>query len=550
VSDRVVPARVRFRHLSGPRRGEVDEAALPAVLGSGSEAQVRAPGCAPRHALVFERQGEIVLQASEGAETRLDGEAVRDAVLRDGDVLQLGPEGPQIRLEAGGEPSEEMLKAAPWERARGRLASVRALAASAYARVSPPVRGALVAGLLLALAATGWSHLQARRLRLEVERLRDALRQAEVDRERFAARVAAERTRAEADRSALASRLEELRQQEQALHGQLSDAASAEARTLRAELQATRDRLATLEGEQAAGERIVREFGPSVCLVQGAYAFQDEGGRPLRLRLDENGAPAKDADGNPVADPEGAGPVYEVEFLGTGFLVDRRGLVLTNRHVAEPWWNDADAQSLAERGFRPRPTVLRAFFPQQKEPFALARVAVGSSADVALLRCDLRGRRLPALPLDRSGRDAVTGQPVVLVGFPAGIEAMLAKADASMARAVLESAGTGTGRISEALAERGLIRPSTTQGHIVDVTGTDVVFDAPTTQGGSGGPLLNRNGVVIGVSYAVLSRFAGNSFAVPIRHALPLVAEGRKALNAPPPRPPAAAPTPPARAGT
>ena len=544
-----VPARVKFRHLSGPRCGEVDEVALPAVLGSGPEAQVRAPGCATRHAVVLERDGEIVLQSADAeTETRLDGEAVRDAVLREGDVLQLGREGPQLRLEAGGEPSEEMLKAAPWERAGGRLASLRVLAASAYARVSPPVRAALVAGLLLALAASGWSQLQARRLRLEVERLRDALRQAELDRERFAARVAEERTREEADRAALASRLEELRQQEQALHGQVSDAASAEARTLRAELQATRDRLATLEGERAAGERIVREYGPSVCLLQGAYSFQDEGGRPLRLRLDENGEVAKDADGNPVADPEGAGPVYEVEFLGTGFLVDRRGLVLTNRHVAEPWWNDGDAQSLAERGFSPRPTTLRAFFPQQKEPVALTPVAVARSADVALLRCELRGRRLPALPLDRSGRGAVTGQPVVLVGYPAGIEAMLAKADASVAQAVLESAGTDTGRIAEALAARGLVRPSTTQGHIVDVTETDVVFDAPTTQGGSGGPLLNRDGVVIGVSYAVLSRFAGNSFAVPIRKALPLLAEGRKALTAP--RPPAAAPTPPARAGT
>ncbi len=529
MSDRLLPARVRFRHLSGPRRGEVDEVTLPAVLGSGPEADVRAPGSAPRHAVVFERDGEIVLQGGDGeTETRLDGEAVREAVLREGDVLQLGPDGPQVRLEAGGEPSEEMLRAAPWERARGGLASLRALAASAHARISPPVRAVLVVGLLLAVAAAGWNHLQARRLRLEVERLREALHQAEVDRERFAARVAEERTRADADRAALASRVEELRQQEQALYAQLSDAASAEARTLRAELAATRDRLATLESERAAGERIVRDFGPSVCMIQGAYAFQDKDGRPLRLRLDENGGFAKDADGNPVADPEGAGPVLEVEFLGTGFLVDRRGLVLTNRHVAEPWWNDGEARSLAERGFSPRLTTLRAFFPRQKEPVALTRVAVGDAADVALLHCDLRGRRLPALPLDRTGRGAVTGQPVVLVGFPAGIEAMLAKADATVARAVLESAGTGTGRISEALAQRGLVRPSTTQGHIADVTETDVVFDAPTTQGGSGGPLLNRNGVVIGVSYAVLSRFGGNSFAVPIRHALPLLAEARK----------------------
>jgi S1-C subfamily serine protease len=508
----------------------VDEVTLPAVLGSGPEAHVHAPGSAPRHALVFEREGEIVLQAADwGEETRLDGEAVRDAVLREGDVLQLGPDGPLVRLEAGGEPSEEMLKAAPWGRARGSLASLRALATSTYARISPPMRGLIALGLLLALAATGWSHLQARRLRLEVERLRETLRQAELERERFGTRVAGERAKAEADRAALVSKVEELRRQEQALYAQLADAASTEARTLRAELQATRDRLAALESERAAGERIVREFGPGVCMIQGAYVFQDADGRPLRLRLDEDGAPAKDADGNSLLDPEGAGTVHEVEFLGTGFLVDRRGLVLTNRHVAEPWWNDDGARSMAERGFSPRLTTLRAFFPRLKEPFALTPGVLAERADVALLRCDLRGLRVPALPLDRSGRGAVTGQPVVLVGFPAGIEAMLAKADADVARAVLESAGTSAGRISEALAERGLVRPSTTQGHIADITETDVVFDAPTTQGGSGGPLLNRNGVVIGVSYAVLSRFGGNSFAVPIRHALPLVAQARKA---------------------
>jgi len=124
-----------------------------------------------------------------------------------------------------------------------------------------------------------------------------------------------------------------------------------------------------------------------------------------------------------------------------------------------------------------------------------------------------------------------TGKLRVLVAFPAGIEAMLAKADADVVRTVLETAGMNAGRISEALAERGLVRPSTTQGHIADVTETDVVFDAPTTQGGSGGPLLNRNGVVIGVSYAVLSGFGGNSFAVPIRHALPLLARARPALR-------------------
>jgi S1-C subfamily serine protease len=219
--------------------------------------------------------------------------------------------------------------------------------------------------------------------------------------------------------------------------------------------------------------------------------------------------------------------VHEVEYVGTGFLVERRGLVLTNRHISEPWWNDDFAASLRERGYEPQQTTLRAFFPREKLPFELRILRHADHGDISLMSCDLRGVRLPTLPLDRSGKGAVTGQAVVLVGFPAGIEAMLAKIDADEARAIVTGAGMSTGRISEALAARGLVRPSTTQGHIADITETDVVFDAPTTQGGSGGPLLNRSGQVIGVAYAVLSRFGGNSFAVPVRRALPLVSEPR-----------------------
>ena len=72
-------------------------------------------------------------------------------------------------------------------------------------------------------------------------------------------------------------------------------------------------------------------------------------------------------------------------------------------------------------------------------------------------------------------------------------------------------------------ATRKLIRPSTTQGHIGDATATDIVFDAATTQGGSGGPVFNKDGRVIAVEYAVLPQFAGNSYGVPMRYALDLL---------------------------
>jgi serine protease Do len=73
------------------------------------------------------------------------------------------------------------------------------------------------------------------------------------------------------------------------------------------------------------------------------------------------------------------------------------------------------------------------------------------------------------------------------------------------------------------LAAQHLIRPTTTQGHIGDVLRDKIVYDAATTSGGSGGPLFNREGKVIGVNFAILNNFGGSNLAVPIRYADELV---------------------------
>jgi S1-C subfamily serine protease len=62
-----------------------------------------------------------------------------------------------------------------------------------------------------------------------------------------------------------------------------------------------------------------------------------------------------------------------------------------------------------------------------------------------------------------------------------------------------------------------------TQGHVGDVLEDKIVYDAQTTSGGSGGPLLNREGGVIGVTFAVVKGFGGSNFGVPIRFASPLL---------------------------
>jgi serine protease Do len=191
--------------------------------------------------------------------------------------------------------------------------------------------------------------------------------------------------------------------------------------------------------------------------------------------------------------------------------------------VAEPWWNDDTAERLAAAGYTPRFVTFRAFFPSQQEPFDLVMERKSASMDLAVLRVDLHGRNVPVLPLDRSGTGAVAGQPMMVMGYPTGLEAILAKAESGVVKQILESTGPSSERVTEALSRQGLIRPTTTQGHIGDVTRTDIVFDAATTQGGSGGPIFNKQGQVIAVEYALLTKFGGNSFAIPISYALELL---------------------------
>jgi S1-C subfamily serine protease len=51
------------------------------------------------------------------------------------------------------------------------------------------------------------------------------------------------------------------------------------------------------------------------------------------------------------------------------------------------------------------------------------------------------------------------------------------------------------------------------------VLGDKIVYDAATTFGGSGGPLFNRKGKVIGVNFALIKDFGGSNLAVPARYA-------------------------------
>src|SRR5262249_22648054 len=151
------------------------------------------------------------------------------------------------------------------------------------------------------------------------------------------------------------------------------------------------------------------------------------------------------------------------------------------------------------------------------------RDRISPGADVATLRLqDAAPTKTTLLQLDDKNDASVTGDPVLLMGYPTGIDGILARAGPDVAKQITSDASDVT-RIVSKLASQQLIRPTTTQGHIGDVLKDQIVYDAATTSGGSGGPLFNRTGKVIGVNFAILSGFGGSNLAVPVRYASELL---------------------------
>jgi len=111
---------------------------------------------------------------------------------------------------------------------------------------------------------------------------------------------------------------------------------------------------------------------------------------------------------------------------------------------------------------------------------------------------------------------------VVLMGYPTGVDGILARAGSDVVQKI--AAGSqDISQIMSRIAAQQLIRPTTTQGHIGDVLQDKIVYDAATTSGGSGGPLFNRDGKVIGINFAVIKDFGGSNLAVPARYASELL---------------------------
>jgi S1-C subfamily serine protease len=273
-------------------------------------------------------------------------------------------------------------------------------------------------------------------------------------------------------------------------------------------------------------QKIAEKYSPGVCLVVGSYGFTERGsGRPLKYEsADTTGDTVIDKSGNLLASVDGNGPPVKLEFSGTGFVVEQ-GLIVTNRHVVQPWATDQTAEIIMQQagGFRPRLDQLAAFFPLSQQPFELKVADESDHYDIALCSFGQGNAVLPALPLSGGDLSSVIGEPVVLLGYPTGVDGLLQRIDEGERRAILSQHGRSVTDVATGLAFRGLIRPLTTTGIVSDALPGRIVHSAHTTEGGSGGPLFDTADRVIAINSAILTptdggpSFGGSNFGVPIK---------------------------------
>ena len=169
----------------------------------------------------------------------------------------------------------------------------------------------------------------------------------------------------------------------------------------------------------------------------------------------------------------------QIPALGSGVIVDGKGLVLTNEHVVR----DAEQIKVNLSDGRQMPAKL---------------LGASSTYDLAVLKID--GDRLPVAPLGDSD-DLVVGEWAIAIGNPFGY--LLNDPQPTVTAGVISA------------TRRDIKSEATDSGVYMNMIQTDAAINP----GNSGGPLVNGDGEVIGINTFIFTRGGGSlgiGFAIPI----------------------------------
>lgn len=227
--------------------------------------------------------------------------------------------------------------------------------------------------------------------------------------------------------------------------------------------------------------RLVEQYSPAVVNISTTQKAPSRSGLPHGLEVPDfpKGTPWDDLLERFFGEEGGEGmPEFDSRSLGSGFIIDRNGHILTNNHVVE------GAEEIVVRLSDRREVVAEL-------------VGADKRSDIALLKVDASD--LPTVKLGRS-KELKVGEWVMAIGSPFGF-------DHSVSAGVVSALGRNL--------------PSE---NYVPFIQTDVAINP----GNSGGPLFNLDGEVVGINSQIYSRtggFMGLSFAIPIDVAMDVVSQ-------------------------
>lgn len=496
--------------LSGSRRGDTLQLAGEALtIGTDVESDIRLPGDTEplplgHHATLVRRGRSYQIVAAPGAGVWVNGEQVNELVLASGDVLEIGRDGSVLRFRlypAGESPFKSLpeIFADCAECARAERGALRK--AGTLIRVVPRElatqttrRFRILTVIAIAMVAVTTGMTARRNVLLEQELLSGI--------ERFEGV------------SALVGR---------ARSSMVTDGELAE---VLAQLRATSERVEVLEAMSTANSRVISAASGAIVFLQGSYHFVDpESERPLRLVLGDDGQPVRSPQGYPALSLDGDGPPLEIFLTGTGFVATPEGLVLTNRHVAVPWEFDDAAKAILASGFEPRWRRFQAFLSGQEEPHAVDVIVTSDNADLAVLQMADVVKEVPYITL--ATEPPAPGDAVIVMGYPLGLRALMARSDESLVTELRRDGVTDFFEQARRIAVAGFMQPLATRGIVGQVTTASIVYDAETTSGGSGGPVIDLNGRVVAVNMAILPEFGGSNLGVPAADAVALIRRAR-----------------------
>lgn len=164
---------------------------------------------------------------------------------------------------------------------------------------------------------------------------------------------------------------------------------------------------------------------------------------------------------------------------GSGFIVDKNGIILTNKHVISD------------------PTAEYTILTSDNKKYKAEIIARDPVEDVAILKID--AKNLPTLPLGDSS-EIELGESVLAIGNSLGLfkNTVSSGIISGLARSITAKTDSG----SSAQELRGLVQT-----------------DAAINPGNSGGPLVNLDGEAIGINAAIIYGAQNIGFAIPINAA-------------------------------